>query len=255
MPASPPTVLITGAARRIGRAIALALAREGWPVGVHYRRSREEAEKLVAEVRGFGSTAVALSCDLSDAVDVAMLIGRCTDAIGAPTCLVNNASEFRFDSLETLSPESLGRHWDVNLLAPVLLAQSFTRHLPAGASGNIINIIDQRVSAPTPEFFSYTLSKAALWTATRMLAQALGPSIRVNAIAPGPVLQGPHQTAAEFAAEAAATPLGRATSPEEIAAAVRFIIDAAAMTGQMIALDGGQHLRWFPETAPLGRER
>jgi NAD(P)-dependent dehydrogenase (short-subunit alcohol dehydrogenase family) len=191
-------------------------------------------------------SAAALQGDLAETADVAGLIPACAAALGPPTCLINNASDFQFDDLASLTPAGWAAHMDVNLRAPVFLAQAFATHLPEGVSGTVINIIDQRVWKPTPEFFSYTLSKQGLWDATRLLAQALAPRIRVNGIGPGPVLQSVHQTAAEFAAEAASTLLGRATTPDEIAAAVRFILDAPAMTGQMIALDGGQHLSWHP---------
>jgi NAD(P)-dependent dehydrogenase (short-subunit alcohol dehydrogenase family) len=154
---------------------------------------------------------------------------------------------FLEDRLESIEPEQWDRHLNINLRAPVLLAQAFARGLPLAAEGCIINIIDQRVWRPTPEFFSYTISKTALWTATRMLAQALAPRIRVNAIGPGPALKNIHQTEAEFAGEVGSTLLRRGTTPEEIASTVRFILDARAMTGQMIALDGGQHLVWNPE--------
>ncbi len=258
---TPRTVLVTGAARRIGRVLALDLARAGWQVGVHYRHSREDADALVAEIEALGVRAAALDADLADHAAMASLVARCEAVLGAPTCLINNASEFLLDSVETLTPERWQTHFDINLKAPVFLAQALAERLPAGADGVIINIIDQRVWNLTPEFFSYTVSKAGLWSATRMLAQALAPRVRVNAIGPGPVLQSVHQTQADFAAEARATLLGRATSPTEIAAAVRFILDAPAMTGQMIALDAGQHLAWAHPTpdgdggVPAGRPR
>ncbi len=252
MPSSKPkqarTVLITGSARRIGRAIAINMARDDWSVGVHYHGSRDAADALVSELQLLGANVAAIGCDLTQTADVATLIPRCSEALGPISCLINNASEFRFDTIATLDATGWDRHQAVNVKAPILLSQHFAAQLPLDQHGHIINIIDQRAWAPTPDFFSYTVSKSALWTATRMLAQALSPRIRVNAIGPGPVLQGPHQSTADFEAEAAATPLQRSTSPAEIADAVRFIIDAPAMTGQMIALDGGQHLRWFPET-------
>ncbi|MCU0733042.1 MAG: SDR family oxidoreductase [Hyphomonas sp.] len=244
MPASPhPVALITGAARRIGRAIALDMARNGYGVGVHYRNSRAEADALVEEIAAGGGKAVALDADLADTKAVARLVERCAEALGTPPCcLINNASEFLLDSIDTLTEDLWDTHQTINLKAPVFLAQSMLHHLPPDVEGNIVNIIDQRVWKLTPDFFSYTISKAGLWTATRTLAQALAPRIRVNAIGPGPVLQSVHQTPADFAAEQSSTLLKRGPSPEEIAAAVRFILATPSMTGQMIALDAGQHL-------------
>jgi NAD(P)-dependent dehydrogenase (short-subunit alcohol dehydrogenase family) len=234
--------LITGAARRIGRGIALELGRAGWPVAVHYRNSQAEADDLVRQLQDLGVKSVALSADLSDFKALRSLVDECTKALGAPTCLINNASEFLLDSLESLEENTWDVHQSINLKAPVFLAQAMLRALPYGVDGNIINIIDQRVWKLTPDFFSYTISKAGLWTATRTLAQALAPRIRVNAIGPGPVFQSVHQTEAEFAAEQTSTLLARGPSPEEIATAVKFILATPSMTGQMIALDGGQHL-------------
>ena len=240
----PGIALVTGAGRRIGRAIALELGRLGWSVGVHYGTSRTEAEDVVAVIASAGGTAVALAADLAHRAAVERLIPECCERLGAPSCLVNSASIFLDDRIETLDPDIWDRQQAVNLRAPVLLAKSFAAHLPAGRSGTIINIIDQRVWRLTPQYFSYTATKAGLWTVTQTLAQALAPRIRVNAIGPGPVLKSIHQSDVEFSREASATLLARATPPEEIAAAVRFILDAPAMTGQMIALDGGQHLAW-----------
>lgn len=244
-PSSPNVALITGAARRIGRAIALDLARHGWSVGVHYRKSAEEAHDLVGQIQslGPGANAAALAADLADCSAAGKLVEDCAAALGAPpVCLVNNASEFMLDTIETLDEVTWDIHQDINLKAPVFLAQAMLRALPAELKGNVINIIDQRVWKLTPDFFSYTISKAGLWTATRTLAQALSPRIRVNAIGPGPVLQSIHQTPEQFAAEQSATLLKRGPSPQEIAAAVRFILSSPSMTGQMIALDAGQHL-------------
>lgn len=240
----PRVALITGAARRIGRALALDLAAHGWRIGVHYRRSREEAESLVAEIAAAGGLAAPLGGDLACAADLATLVPRCRAALGAPVCLVNNASEFVPDSLAELTEAGWDTHLEVNLKAPVFLARALARDLPGGAQGNVVNIIDQRVWRPTPEFFSYTISKAGLWTATRTLAQALAPRVRVNAIGPGPVLRSVHQTEGEFEAECRSTLLGRGPEPGEIAAAMRFILEQPAMTGQMITLDGGQSLTW-----------
>lgn len=240
----PGTVLITGAGRRIGRAIALAMAQDGWRIGIHYRRSRAEAEDLATQIKDGGGAAVALPADLGNLNEVKALIPLLSEALGPPCCLINNASEFQPDTLASTTPQSWHVHLDINLKAPVFLAQALAQALPPGVDGNVINIIDQRVWKPSPDFFSYTVSKAGLWAATRTLAQALAPDIRVNAIGPGPILQSIHQTKDEFAQEIAGTLLRRGPSAEEIAAAVRFILAAPAMTGQMIALDAGQHLAW-----------
>ena len=236
--------VITGAGRRIGRTIALSLADAGHDVAVHYHRSKAEADALVAEIEAKGARAIAVAGDLAAADHAARLIPEVAKQLGPVTCLINNASEFAIDTIETMTPGSWARHLDINLRAPVLLAQALAAQLPAGGSGNVINIIDQRVLRLTPEFFSYTISKAGLWTATRTLAQALSPRVRVNAIGPGPILASIHQSAADFAAEQEATLLKRGSTPAEIAAAVQFILAAPALTGQMIALDGGQHLVW-----------
>lgn len=238
------TVLVTGAARRIGRSLAVDFAARGWNVAIHYRRSHAEAEALAAELTAIGARAVTFAADLAVEAEVATLVARCTGALGPLACLVNNASEFQFDTALDMTVEQWDRHLAVNLRAPVFLAKALAAQLPPGVGGNVINIIDQRVWRLTPEYFSYTISKSALWTATRTLAQALAPAVRVNAIAPGPILRNNRQTEEQFAAEASSTPLGHGATSSEIAAAVRFILDAPAVTGQMIALDGGQHLSW-----------
>ncbi|MFM7084499.1 MAG: SDR family oxidoreductase [Hyphomicrobium sp.] len=239
-----PLALITGGARRIGRAIALDLARKGFDIAIHYHKSQKEADEAVDLIKNLGRRAISLSCNLSAPSDLATLLPRCCSALGSPTCLINNASEFMHDTLETMTEQRWNTHFDINLRAPVFLAQAFPHHLPQGAEGNIINIIDQRVWKLTPDFFSYTLSKAGLWTATQTLAQALAPLIRVNAIGPGPVLKNVHQSEGDFAKEVQSTLLKRGPSPEEIANAVFFILNSNSITGQMIALDGGQHLVW-----------
>lgn len=241
---TPGTALITGAGRRIGKAIALDLARHGWRIGVHYASSRDAAESVAAEIRasGKGVAAVALGADLADASAAAALVPQCAAVLGAPTLLVNSAALFLDDRIETLDPAQWDRQLAVNLRAPMLLAKAFAAGLPAGHQGAIINIVDQRVWRLTPDYFSYTVAKAGLYAATQTLAQALAPRIRVNAIGPGPVLANVHQTPAEFEQEVSATLLERATPPAEIAAAVRYILDAPSMTGQMIVLDAGQHL-------------
>jgi NAD(P)-dependent dehydrogenase (short-subunit alcohol dehydrogenase family) len=239
---SERTALITGAARRIGRAIALDLAAHGWRVAIHYRRSEGEAHALAEEITGRGGHAAALAANLADIDDTRSLIARCAAVLGAPTCVVNNASEFSLDTVTSVTSQGWDTHLDINLKAPVFLAQALYLALPDGTEGNVINIIDQRVWRPTPDFFSYTISKAGLWTATQTLAQAMAPRVRVNAIGPGPVLQSVHQSEHDFAIERSATLLRRGPTLEEIAAAVRFILATPSMTGQMIALDGGQHL-------------
>jgi NAD(P)-dependent dehydrogenase (short-subunit alcohol dehydrogenase family) len=238
------TVLVTGGAQRIGRAIALSFAERGWRVAIHYRSSPDTAQALADEIVGRGGRAATLAADLADAEAARGLVPRCAEALGPPLCLVNNASLYQKDELDSLDGASWQAHIDINLRAPILIAQSFARHLPAGQQGLIVNIIDQRVLKPAPDFFSYTVSKAGLWWATRTMAQALAPSIRVNAVSPGPVLQSIHQTPADFAAEERSTLLRRGARPEEIAAAVHYLAGAASVTGQMICVDGGQHLIW-----------
>jgi NAD(P)-dependent dehydrogenase (short-subunit alcohol dehydrogenase family) len=245
----PRAALVTGAAQRIGRAIALALAADGWAVAVHYRASRAAADALVAEIARGGGQAVALAADLADESAVAGLVPRAVAALGPLGCLVNNASSFENDTVATATRASWDEHIEVNLRAPLVLMQGFAAQLPEAASGAIINMLDQRVWSLTPYFVSYTVSKAALWTLTQSMALALAPRIRVNGIGPGPTLPSPRQSEEQFARQCAAVPLRRGTSPEEIAAAVRFILAAPAMTGQMIALDGGQHLGWGQQGA------
>jgi NAD(P)-dependent dehydrogenase (short-subunit alcohol dehydrogenase family) len=234
--------LVTGGAKRIGRAICLELAAAGFDVAIHHRESDDDAARLAGEVEALGRRAVCLSADLTDVVATHALIGQAAEALGPLTVLVNNASVFADDRLDSITGESWAAHLDVNLRAPVLLAQAFAAQAPDGSA--IVNILDQRVLKPDPRFFSYGLSKSALWAATRTMAQALAPRIRVNGVGPGPTLPSVHQTAEEFAAEAAAVPMGRPGSPEAVAAAVRWLVDAGLVTGQMIAVDGGQHLAW-----------
>ncbi len=245
------TALITGAAHRIGRAMALALAKDGWTVAVHYLRSAEAALAVVDDIALAGGNGVTVQCDLADENDVLTLVPRAVEALGPLGLLVNNASIFEFDSALTATRGSWDAHMETNLRAPFVLTQSFAAQLPEDATGSVVNIIDQRVWNLTPHFTTYTLSKAGLWTLTQTLALALAPRIRVNAIGPGPTLPSPRQTAEQFARQCAAMPLRRGTSPEEIGEALRFILSAPAMTGQLIALDGGQHLCWSPaDTAP-----
>jgi NAD(P)-dependent dehydrogenase (short-subunit alcohol dehydrogenase family) len=236
---------VTGAGARLGRAMALALAEDGWAVAVHYNSSSAGAEETAAGIRSVGARAVTLRCDL--AVEAARdgLLPRAAGALGLPvTLLVNSASTFADDRAADHTRGSWDHHFEPNLRAPVHLAQQLAAALPAGENGLVINLIDQRVLRPNPLFFTYTLSKMALWQATRTLAQALAPQVRVNAIGPGPTLQSVHQGAQEFAAEQAATLTGRGSSPEEIVRALRYFVSAGSVTGQMIASDGGQHLLW-----------
>lgn len=245
MPTAPaPVALVTGAARRVGRALALELGRLGYAVGVHYHRSAEEARATAAEISAMGVRAHAFHADLAAAGTGEVLIKTCAERLGPITCLVNNASLFLYDDIAGLTEADWRKNLTVNLEVPVFLAQAFARQLPPGATGNIINLIDQRVWRPVPDFLSYGIAKAGLWAATRMLAQALAPEIRVNGIGPGPALQSIYQTPEQFDRQQASTPLGRGTSPDEIAVALRYILSAPALTGQMIALDGGQHLEW-----------
>ena len=244
VPPVPKAALVTGGARRIGRALALALAADGFAVAVHHRNSHAAAERLVAGILNTGGTAVTLAADLADEGAVRELLPRAQQALGPIGCLVNNAAVFAADTVETVTPESWGLHLGVNVRAPFVLIQDFAKRLPKSAGGVVVNLLDQRVWSLTPYFVSYTLSKAGLWTLTQTMALALAPRIRVNGIGPGPALPSPRQSAEEFARQCVTMPLRRGTSPQEIAAALRFILSAPAMTGQMIALDGGQHLGW-----------
>jgi NAD(P)-dependent dehydrogenase (short-subunit alcohol dehydrogenase family) len=237
-------VLITGAATRIGRAIALGMAREGWTIALHYHGSQSDAEATAKDIEAAGGHARLVQADLSDEAQTIALLDEATREIGPLTCLVNNASVFEFDDFATATPASWHAHMSVNLHAPFLLSQGFAKLLPAGRDGNIINIIDQKVWKLTPDFTSYTLSKAGLWTLTQTAAQALAPHIRVNAIAPGPTLKGSRQSEENFSQQVAAVPLQRQPSLDEFCNAVNFILASSSMTGQMIALDGGQHLAW-----------
>jgi len=242
---SPGTVLITGAAKRIGRAVAEDMAARGWAVAVHYGGSEDAANDLVDAIKARGGKAAAFRADLSHTHEVKALVRLAANELGPLTCLINNASVFEADSLGDVSEESWALHMDANLKAPVFLAQSFAHQLPGDREANIINVIDQRVWRLTPRFLSYTLSKAGLWTLTQTLAQALAPhNIRVNGIGPGPTLKNERQDEADFARQQKATLLGRGAELREIAAAIRFILESPSMTGQMIALDGGQHLAW-----------
>ncbi len=236
--------LVTGGAKRIGRAIALGLARNGWNVAVHYHTSKAAAEKVVQEIRNAGGTAVALQGDLAREEGAVALLPAAERALGPVTLLVNNAFVFEMDKIDTVTRQSWDRHIETGLRAPLVLIQALGERLPKDAKGNVVNMLDQRVWALTPYFLSYTVAKAGLWTLTQTLALALAPRIRVNGIGPGPTLPSPRQNEDQFREQWRRMPLGRGTTPEEIARAVDFILSSPAMTGQMIALDGGQHLGW-----------
>ncbi|WP_426037229.1 SDR family oxidoreductase [Brevundimonas sp. DC300-4] len=234
--------LVTGGARRIGRAIVLALAARGHDVAIHHRDSVADAEQLAEEVRALGRRAAVLPADLTDEAGTRALIPAAVEVLGPISILVNNASVFEDDRVGSLSRETWDLHLETNLRAPLVLAEAFAAQAPDGAS--IVNLLDQRVLKPDPRFFSYALSRNGLWWATRTLAQALAPRIRVNGVGPGPTLASIHQSEAEFAAEQAAMLLGHGPSSEDIAGAVVYLVDARSVTGQMIAVDGGQHLAW-----------
>ena len=246
--AIPRVALVTGGARRLGRAIVLGLAEAGFDVAIHYGRSAAEAEATAEEVRARGRAAAILRADLAREVESAALLARAADALGGGPVgvLVNNASVFERDEWYDATRASWDAHLEPNLRAPFVLTQEFARALPEAAEGVVINMIDQRVWSITPHFVSYTVSKVGLWALTQSLALALAPRIRVNAIGPGPALPSTRQTPEQFARQCASTPLHRGTSPEEVARAVRAILSLPSMTGQMIALDGGQHLQWSP---------
>lgn len=240
--ASRKTALVTGAAKRIGRVLALALAQRGWDVVVHYARSADDARATVAEIEALGQRAIALPCDLNDEAAVKALVRRASALLGPVSCVVNNASLFDYDSAADFSTASLDAHMHVNLVAPVLLAQALFDATPDGAQSVVVNILDQKLFNLNPDFLSYTLSKAALHSATTMLAQALAPKVRMVGIAPGITLVSGEQSEAEFARAHKVTPLGRSSTPDDIAAAVCFVVESPAMTGTTLVVDGGQHL-------------
>lgn len=250
---TPRTALVTGAGRRIGAAIARDLGRAGWHVVLHANRSLAGAEALAAEIRAAGGRADVAAADLADLAALAPLVDRAIALAGPIGLLVNNASEFEPDEMGDLAPERFERHMRVDLVSPCLLADLWAERLPADMGGHVVNVIDQRVLRPTPKFFSYTLAKSALWTATRTMAQALAPRIRVNAIGPGPSFANSRQTAEDFARQSSAVLLGRGPSPEEFGRTVRFLVETPSITGQMICLDGGQHLAWeTPDVVGVG---
>lgn len=246
--------LVTGAAHRLGRAMALDLAGAGWDVAIHYNGSAEGAEETAAEARALGVGACTVQADLLDPAAVATIVPRAAEGLGGPlSCLINNASLFENDLVGSITPESWHRSVESNLHAPVILTQAFAAQAPKAvpdahgepvAQAVVINMIDQRVFKPTPWFMSYSLAKSALLTFTRTAAQALAPDVRVAGIGPGPTLPATRQSEAHFRAQRAACLLGRGSDPEDIVHAMRFILGNKAFTGQMLAIDGGQHLAW-----------
>jgi NAD(P)-dependent dehydrogenase (short-subunit alcohol dehydrogenase family) len=247
--------LVTGAGKRLGRAMALELARQGHDVAVHYATSETEAEAVAAEIRAMGRQAVTLRADLLDEAQVLPLVDRAAGSLGGPVLtLVNNASIFEYDTLDSASRESWDRHMESNLRAPFVLTQELARQVPQPridargepcARGLVVNMIDQRVRKLTPEFMTYTIAKMGLWALTRTAAQALAPRVRVNAIGPGPTLRGHRQSDAHFARQRAATVLGRGADADDITGALGYLLAAPAVTGQLLCVDGGQHLGWL----------
>jgi len=238
------TALITGGAWRVGEAIARDLAAHDFAVAVHHQSSTDKAEELVEEIAEAGGKAVAIQADLTHMGEASALIGEADKALGPVTLLINNASVFENDSVQDFREDLWNRHFDLHVKAPAILVRDFAAALPEEREGLVVNIIDQRVWSLTPRFFSYALSKSALWTATQTMAQALAPRIRVNAIGPGPALRGERQSLEDFERQTRAVLLGRGPELAEFGATIRYLWQARSVTGQMIALDGGQHLAW-----------
>jgi len=246
------TVLVTGAAKRLGRAIALDLAARGWNVAIHYNGSEDDADSAAQAVRAFGGDAAILQCDLSKEAETVTLVDRAVKELGPLTALINSASLFENDDWQSASRKTWDEHIEINLRAPLVLSQAFAKQLPENAKGNIINIIDQRVLKPTPQFLSYSVSKAGLHWLTTTLAQGMGPRIRVNAVGPGPTLKNPRQADSDFNRQRDATILKHGADPADICGAVRYLLEAEAITGQMLAVDGGQHLIWQTPDVQVG---
>lgn len=246
--------LVTGGARRLGRAMALKLAELGYDIALHYVGSSDEASQTTAEIKALGVRVETLQADLLYEDQAQALVGQATAALGVPlTVLINNASIFEHDTLETATRDSWDRHLESNLRAPFVLTQNFARQVPdvetdandePVATGCVINMVDQRVQKLTPEFMTYTIAKMGLWAFTQTAARALAPRIRVNAIGPGPTMQGARQSAEHFGNQRRATILERGSNPADITAAMAYILDAPALTGQLLSIDGGQHLAW-----------
>ncbi len=247
--------LVTGAADRVGAAIAHRLARDGWAVIVHYRRSAEKAEAVAASIRDAGGRAATLGADLAVRAERATVIAEAARPFGPLTLLVNNASIFERDAATDLAETLWDAHFAIHAEAPAFMARDFAARLPEGATGNIVNIIDARVLDLSPAYFSYTLSKSVLWTMTRTLAQSLAPRIRVNAIAPGPAVPPPGVTPEAHARALSELPLGAAADADGIAEGVIAILALPTMTGQMLALDGGEHIEWPRRRGPTPRRK
>ncbi|MFT8775973.1 MAG: SDR family oxidoreductase [Gluconacetobacter liquefaciens] len=249
--AIPRVAFVTGGAVRLGRAIALALADAGFAVAIHYRSGEDDARRTVEDIEARGQRACMLHADLACEAEVTPLLGQVRAELGPLGVLVNNASTFDRDEWNDATRASWDAHLEPNLRAPFVLTQAFARQVPEGAEGMVLNMLDERVWSLTPHFVSYTVSKSALWTLTRTLALALAPRrIRVNAIGPGPALPSPRQSREQFARQCASVPMGRGTCPDEVARAALSLLCLPSVTGQMLALDGGQHLQWSPTPAP-----
>jgi NAD(P)-dependent dehydrogenase (short-subunit alcohol dehydrogenase family) len=246
-PTLPRAALITGGAKRIGRGVAHALGEAGFALALHCHTSRTEAEQTAGELTDQGIRVVILQADLAREDEVRTLLPRATEALGPIGLLINNASTFERDEWHSVTRESWDAHLEPNLRAPFTLIQDFARLLPEAAEGLVVNLLDERVWSLTPHFVSYTVSKAALWTLTQTMALALAPRIRVNGIGPGPTVPSPRQSQAQFDAQCASVPLRRGSSPAEIGRAVLALLALPSLTGQMLALDGGQHLQWSPQ--------
>jgi NAD(P)-dependent dehydrogenase (short-subunit alcohol dehydrogenase family) len=246
--ASARVALVTGAGQRLGRAIAIGLAAAGWDVAIHYRASATGAEETAAAVRSLGRRAALLSCDLTDEPAVRALVGQAITALGSLHCVVNSAALFSFDDPTQFSPALLAQHMQTNVAAPLMLAQALHAATPDGSLAVVINLLDQKLGNLNPDFLSYTLSKAALQTATTMLAQSLAPRVRVVGVAPGITLVSGDQSAQGFEAAHRATPLGHSSTPQDIVDAVCYLASARAVTGTTLVVDGGQHLM------PLARD-
>lgn len=240
------TALVTGAAKRLGRSIALGLARDGWDIVVHYRSSATDAQVTAQEIRQLGRQAITLDADLADEQASRALLPRAIASIGPISCVVNSASLFDYDNASSFSVTKLDQHMHANLAAPVLLSQALHDATPEGSQSVVINLLDQKLFNPNPDFLSYTLSKAALQSATVLLAQALAPKVRVVGLAPGLTLVSGDQTEQGFAAAHTQTPLGKSSTPDDIAAATCYLANAKAITGTVLVVDGGQHLMPLP---------